>query len=93
MVCLSIGVGIDLEDQISRAPSRTTSGGTDQWSLRTSSALKVVGRHVLNVWRIMRSEQSLTRYSFEHVTFHLLQRRSVIVVLLFYRDSHYCSFL
>lgn len=68
---------MDLGDQISRAPPKPGSRGYDQWGLRTTSTFHVVGRHVLNVWRIMRVELSLTMYTFENVAFHLLRRRFV----------------
>ncbi|PCH36835.1 DNA/RNA polymerase [Wolfiporia cocos MD-104 SS10] len=67
--------GLDLGEQISRAPSGSASGGPDQWGMRTTSTFRVVGRHVLNLWRIMRAEQNLTSYTFENVAFHLLHRR------------------
>ncbi|KAI0068183.1 hypothetical protein BV25DRAFT_1793280 [Artomyces pyxidatus] len=66
--------GFDISEQMSRAPGRTL-GGNDQWGLRTTSTFHVVGRHVLNVWRIMRVEQSLNMYTFENTVFHLLHRR------------------
>ena len=50
-------------------------GGFDRWDIRTTSTFKVVGRHVLNLWRIMRAEQNLTSYTFENVTFQVLRRR------------------
>ncbi|KZT65126.1 hypothetical protein DAEQUDRAFT_677323 [Daedalea quercina L-15889] len=68
--------GYDLGEQISRAPGRHMGGGSDQWGMRTTSTFKVVGRHVLNLWRIMRAEQSLTSYTFENVAFHVLRRRT-----------------
>ncbi|KAH9937686.1 uncharacterized protein B0H18DRAFT_1081794 [Fomitopsis serialis] len=68
--------GYDLGEQISRAPGRHIGGGSDQWGMRTTSTFKVVGRHVLNLWRIMRSEQSLTSYTFENIVFHVLRRRT-----------------
>jgi DNA polymerase zeta len=43
--------------------------------MRHTSTFHVAGRHVLNLWRIMRSEQTLTSYTFENVAFHVLQRR------------------
>ncbi|KAF9241374.1 hypothetical protein BU15DRAFT_87282 [Melanogaster broomeanus] len=67
--------GLDVGELISRAPSNSAGSGNDQWGLRTTSTFKVVGRHVFNVWRIMRSEQTLGMYSFENVAFHLLHRR------------------
>lgn len=70
-------VGFDVGELISRAPSSQLGGGVDQWGQRHTSTFKVVGRHVLNVWRIMRSAQTLNVYSFENVAFHLLRRRLV----------------
>lgn len=68
-------LGLDLGELISRAPGRAPGGNVDQWGLRKTSTFKVVGRHVLNLWRIMRSEQTLTMYSFENVVFNVLRRR------------------
>ncbi|RDB28579.1 DNA polymerase zeta catalytic subunit [Hypsizygus marmoreus] len=66
--------GFELVDLISRA---TTSHSTrnDQWGMRHTSTFKVAGRHVLNLWRLMRSECTLTSYTFENVVFNVLQRR------------------
>lgn len=50
---------------------------TDQWGMRHTSTFKVAGRHVLNLWRIMRSEQTLTSYTLENVAFSVLQKRWV----------------
>ncbi|RPD62939.1 hypothetical protein L227DRAFT_584639 [Lentinus tigrinus ALCF2SS1-6] len=68
--------GLDVGEQISRAPGRTASGGYDAWGMKTTSTFKVIGRHVLNLWRIMRSEQTLNIYTFENVVFQLLRRRT-----------------
>ena len=43
--------------------------------MRHTSTFRVVGRHVLNLWRIMRSEQTLTSYTLENIAFHVLQQR------------------
>ncbi|TBU65073.1 hypothetical protein BD310DRAFT_944016 [Dichomitus squalens] len=68
--------GLDVGEQISRAPGRTSGGGYDQWGMKTTSTFKVIGRHVLNLWRIMRSEQTFNIYTFENVVFQLLRRRT-----------------
>ena len=70
-------LGLDLGEQISRAPGRNTGGSYDQWGMKTTSSFKVTGRHVLNLWRIMRSELDLTSYTLENVAFHLLHQRCV----------------
>ncbi|OBZ79777.1 DNA polymerase zeta catalytic subunit [Grifola frondosa] len=68
--------GLDMGEQISRAPGRTVGGYSDQWGMRTTSTFKVTGRHVLNLWRIIRAEQNFNIYTFENVVFQILHRRT-----------------
>ncbi|KAI8995628.1 hypothetical protein BD414DRAFT_513374 [Trametes punicea] len=68
--------GLDLGEQISRAPGRHTGSGSDQWGMKTTSTFKVTGRHVLNVWRVMRSEHNFSIYTFENIVFQILRRRT-----------------
>lgn len=74
--------GFDLGDLISRAPSRRSGGGRDQWGMRQTSTFKANGRHVLNLWRIIRSEQTLNMYSFENVAFNVLGKRLVLYITI-----------
>ncbi|KIM48192.1 hypothetical protein M413DRAFT_439909 [Hebeloma cylindrosporum] len=68
--------GLTFSDLISRAPPKHSGPPSiDHWGLRKTSTFKVAGRHVLNLWRIMRSERTLTMYTFEHVLFDVLGRR------------------
>ncbi|PIA14409.1 DNA/RNA polymerase [Coemansia reversa NRRL 1564] len=46
------------------------------WSHHKSTSIKIGGRHVLNVWRLMRNELSLTSYTFEKVASELLGEQS-----------------
>ena len=39
------------------------------------STFRASGRHVLNVWRLMRTELELSSYTLENTVFHLLHRR------------------
>lgn len=41
------------------------------------SLFQVEGRHVFNLWRMLKGELTLNHYSFENVAFHLLHRRCV----------------
>ncbi|WVF72225.1 hypothetical protein IAT40_007037 [Kwoniella sp. CBS 6097] len=66
---------IDLMDQLSRVVSGHTGPKKDQYSATHSSLFKVSGRHILNIWRICRSEVNLNQYTFENVVFHLLHQR------------------
>lgn len=50
----------------------------DFYSATHTSTFKVSGRHILNIWRICRSEINLNQYSFENVVFHLLHQRCVV---------------
>ncbi|WVQ78404.1 hypothetical protein IAT38_000490 [Cryptococcus sp. DSM 104549] len=66
---------MDIMDQLSRVMAGPTGPRNDGYSAHHSSTFKVVGRHILNVWRICRGEINLTQYSFENVVFHLLHQR------------------
>ncbi|CAL3968090.1 unnamed protein product [Diplocarpon coronariae] len=48
---------------------------SDKWGFNNTSTIRVTGRHMINIWRAMRSELNLLQYSIENVTFHLLHRR------------------
>lgn len=47
----------------------------DRWGSTHTSAIKITGRHMLNVWRVLRNELALQKYSLENVAFHALHRR------------------
>ncbi|GHJ88161.1 hypothetical protein NliqN6_4563 [Naganishia liquefaciens] len=67
---------MDLADEVSRVKSVTNQGrGFGNYDRTHTSAFKVSGRHVFNIWRILRGELNLLGYSFENVAFHLLRQR------------------
>ncbi|KAI1417448.1 hypothetical protein F5Y13DRAFT_202971 [Hypoxylon sp. FL1857] len=47
----------------------------DRWGFNTTSTIRVTGRHMINIWRAMRSELNLLQYTMENVAWHLLHRR------------------
>jgi len=55
---------------LSRLSSATRESGINEEKVR------VAGRVVLDIWRLMRSEMALTNYSFENVNHAVLRRRS-----------------
>lgn len=70
--------GYDFPELLSRAPGKRQSSTTvDNWGITHTSTFKVIGRYVLNVWRVMRSEHSLEIYTFENTVFHILRKRYV----------------
>ncbi|RDW77392.1 putative catalytic subunit of DNA polymerase zeta UPR-1 [Coleophoma cylindrospora] len=48
---------------------------SDKWGFNTTSTIRVTGRHMINIWRAMRSELNLLQYTMENIAFHLLHRR------------------
>lgn len=47
----------------------------DRWGYNTASFIGVTGRHIINIWRAMKSELNLLQYTIENVTYHLLRQR------------------
>ncbi|KAJ3381618.1 DNA polymerase zeta, partial [Entophlyctis sp. JEL0112] len=47
----------------------------DQFAYKGTCAISCSGRIFLNVWRLMRSELTLTNYSLENTVFHVLHQR------------------
>lgn len=66
---------IQLEDELSRTYVISKKVHHDQWGYRKASVYRVTGRHMLNVWRLMREELSLTSYTFENIAYHVLHCR------------------
>ncbi|POS86097.1 hypothetical protein EPUL_001775 [Erysiphe pulchra] len=68
----------NLSEEFSRIKSQSHSRfdtNGDKWGLRNTSTIHVTGRHIINIWRAMRSELNLLQYTIENVAFHLLHRR------------------
>lgn len=51
-------------------------GHRNSWDYRKGAAVKLVGRHALNIWRLMRSELNLASHTFEAVAKQVLDIRS-----------------
>ena len=89
--------GMNLSDEFSRVRASTSPGGHSSWNVTQNSAFKVVGRHVFNIWRIMRGDLNLLGYTFENVAYHLLKQRQVRLDLWVCRgdaanETQSCSF-
>ncbi|XP_026522470.1 DNA polymerase zeta catalytic subunit [Notechis scutatus] len=70
---------VDLCQMISRVPDdkkeNRFASDLDEYGADTMSEINIVGRVILNIWRIMRHEVALTNYTFENVSFHILHQR------------------
>ena len=72
-------LGYDLCRCLSRVPhdskNNWCSSEKDEFGADNASEIHIVGRLVLNIWRLMRSEVALYDYKFESVAYHLLHQR------------------
>lgn len=72
-------LGYDLCRYLSRIPNDRANSWCnaekDSFGADNASEIHIVGRLVLNVWRLMRTEANLCNYNFETVAFHLFQKR------------------
>ncbi|XP_078493222.1 uncharacterized protein LOC100183131 [Ciona intestinalis] len=72
-------LGVDLCRGISRVPGDKTKSKmdaeADAYGADNMSEIHVVGRVMLNIWRLMRTEVALCDYKFESVAYHLLHER------------------
>lgn len=73
-----------------RAPVLTKSAmeARDSYNSKHHTGLKFAGRHLFNIWRLIRGEVALTNYGFCNVVFHVLQQRWVDPFTV---DSTVCS--
>ncbi|KZW02196.1 DNA/RNA polymerase [Exidia glandulosa HHB12029] len=68
--------GLDVLDLVGRAHQGSNKrGGSENYEATHASIIRVTGRHVLNVWRVMRADMALSSYTFENVAFKVLKRR------------------
>ncbi|KAJ2455957.1 DNA polymerase zeta [Coemansia sp. RSA 2336] len=74
-----LAYGLQLSGSLSRLLCSQRPKGkspVDSWSYRKGAAIKIAGRHVLNIWRLLRSELNLTSYTFENAAAIVLGERS-----------------
>ncbi|KAK6459617.1 uncharacterized protein RJT20DRAFT_89613 [Scheffersomyces xylosifermentans] len=65
---------VNLLADFSRGRYKTNGKFGDRWGYTHTSNIKISGRHLINVWRLLRHEMSLTSYSLENVSYHLLHQ-------------------
>ncbi|KAL4892922.1 hypothetical protein BDV59DRAFT_202282 [Aspergillus ambiguus] len=68
----------DLCEELARVKSQSHGRfgkDADRWGFTHTSSIRVTGRHMINIWRAMKSELNLLQYTMENVVFHLLHRR------------------
>lgn len=65
----------DVVHEWGRARRRARRGAADGWTAARAAALRVQGRHVLSIGRLMQREVALAQYTLEAVVYHVLRRR------------------
>lgn len=65
---------INLLARLSRSTLQSNGKFGDRWGYMKTTMMKINGRHLLNIWRALRSELALTSNTLETVCFHLLHR-------------------
>uniref|UniRef100_A0A8C7GH59 DNA polymerase zeta catalytic subunit n=1 Tax=Oncorhynchus kisutch TaxID=8019 RepID=A0A8C7GH59_ONCKI len=72
-------LNFDLCQQLSRVPGDAKenrfAAERDEYGADTMTEIHIIGRIVINLWRIMKTEVTLNNYSFENVAFHVLHQR------------------
>lgn len=66
---------IEISEDFSRVNTNLKNKFRDKWGFTHASGIVITGRHMINVWRSMRSEVNLNRYSLENLAFELLNER------------------
>ncbi|KAI8393678.1 uncharacterized protein BYT42DRAFT_551883 [Radiomyces spectabilis] len=66
---------INLIDELSRVYTTSQNIQRDRWGYQKASVFRVIGRHMINVWRLMKSEVNLKSYTYENVVYNLLHYR------------------
>ncbi|KAG0345473.1 DNA polymerase zeta [Podila humilis] len=59
--------------------SKSAKEARDSFNSTHNVGLKFQGRHLFNVWRLIRNEVALTNYSFSNIVFHVLQQSLQLV--------------
>lgn len=65
----------EIADEFSRVNTNMKTNVRDKWGYTHASGIHINGRHVINVWRALRSELNLTQYTIENITYKVFQER------------------
>ncbi|EJS41398.1 rev3p [Saccharomyces arboricola H-6] len=65
----------DIIKELARVKYPSKSKTSDTWGYAHSSGISVTGRHIINIWRALRSDVNLTQYTVESLAYNLLHRR------------------
>ncbi|KAI5952782.1 REV3 [Candida jiufengensis] len=65
---------VNIMSDLSRGTHRSNGKFGDRWGYTHTANIEISGRHIINVWRIVKSDLALTSYTLENVCYHLLHK-------------------
>lgn len=69
-----VAYDINLLASLSRCTFKSNGKLGDRWGYTHTSAIRINGRNLLNVWRVIKGELKITNYSIQNITYHLLHQ-------------------
>ncbi|XBW37441.1 hypothetical protein QEN19_003022 [Hanseniaspora menglaensis] len=68
-------LGVDLASILSRVNHSQINKMGDAWGYTHASSIRITGRHVINLWRVLKNETKLESYTLENFVYHILHKR------------------
>lgn len=65
----------EIADEISRVNSSVKTKLRDQWGYSHASSIVISGRHMINVWRAVKDDLALTKYTIENIAYVAFRQR------------------
>ncbi|QLL30980.1 hypothetical protein HG536_0A07950 [Torulaspora globosa] len=65
----------DFADEISRVNTDAKTKVKDRWGYSHASAIVISGRHMINIWRAIKDDLALAKYTIENVSYVVFQER------------------
>ncbi|KAA8917378.1 hypothetical protein TRICI_000490 [Trichomonascus ciferrii] len=71
----TLAYDFSLTEALSRVRTSSSNAPGSKWGLRHTTDISITGRHVLNLWRVLRNEVNLLQYTLENVVFNVFKER------------------
>lgn len=65
----------EIADEISRVNASVKTKLKDQWGYAHASSIVISGRHMINVWRAVKDDLALAKYTIENISYVVFQQR------------------
>lgn len=68
-------LGYDLATVLSRVSTLHLNKMGDFWGYTHASSIRITGRHMINLWRVLKKESKIESFTLENFVYHLLHKR------------------